>query len=200
MKAAILCPGPSVNDFPRHWRDYDLRLGVNRTPLCFAVDWWVATDDRILKTFRPPYVPKLFTQKETEYRLSKQPDFRIKPTMLYESLFDEFPNTGHWCEVHGLTESERRCCELGGKHNWSFLSATAALVLAAHLGATQIDIFGADWKGTGDWDGFEYDYPGEEAHRTRNAERWETREKPCWNRWVAKLKARGIEVNRLAAN
>ena len=42
MKAALLCPGPSLSRYEP--RPADLVAGVNRAATAFAVDAWVAMD------------------------------------------------------------------------------------------------------------------------------------------------------------
>lgn len=75
-------------------------------------------------------------------------------------------------------------------------TATAALMLAAHLGATQIDVFGADMTGTADADGHEYDFHDEPAKVTRTPERWNG-EAEIWQRVADSLAERGITVRRI---
>jgi hypothetical protein len=165
MLAAILCPGPSLT------RTFDtdfggLRIGVNRAVTAFACDWMAAIDWPLCRDWYPRALgkPALFSRAETA---DSFPESRTKSL---ESLFI-------FCPI-----------ALG----WTNYSATAAIVLAAALGATQIDVYGADWTDEKDFDGVSID------GTDRTESRW-AKERYIWRSVEAWLLVRGITVARRLA-
>ncbi len=75
------------------------------------------------------------------------------------------------------------------KVSWARFGATVSLVLAAHLGARQIDCFGVDWDGEEDFDGF----TSEKNRRTDS--RWK-REIGIWDQLCHILSDHGVTVTR----
>lgn len=68
-------------------------------------------------------------------------------------------------------------------------TATAALALAGHLGATTVDVYGADWSDAPDWDG------STPEGANRSPERWAL-ERGIWSQVVEWMGRRGCEVVR----
>lgn len=71
---------------------------------------------------------------------------------------------------------------------WGLFTFTAAIVYAAWRGATEIDVFGADWAGKLDLDGVE-------AGRTRSDERWKL-ERAIFGVLQIELGKKGVALNR----
>lgn len=72
--------------------------------------------------------------------------------------------------------------------NWGTFSMTVAIVLAAHLGATQIDVWGCDWAGT-------LDYDGAPEGSMRTDDRW-ARERKLYAEIETWLTGKGITITR----
>lgn len=166
MKAIVLCPGPSLAAYSA--KQADLIIGVNRAVLAHRCDWWSATDRTLLKEIDPGYRLNLFTDEQT---LVPRPE-RF-PMILRKQMTSYYTSSA----------------------TWPSFSSTSALVLAAHLGALTIDVFGDDKAGFADWDGHIYARPGEEGWRTRSAQRWQ-REWEIWNQTIALLARDGVNVRR----
>lgn len=184
MKAIVLCPGPSLSQYTP--QPAAVTIGVNRAVLFQKCDWLASSDYPFLRDYEFGYPVKLFTNQDTKLHRAQT---RFTEVLHKEALFHKYPPA---------------------ETSWTLLTATSALILAAHLGATQIDVYGADWKGTQDWDGHEYganqkDYKdfignpavwvGNEAWRTRGEKRWSD-EAINWHRACAMLTGKGIEVTR----
>jgi len=167
MTAAILCPGPSLlRSFAAS--DYaGLRIGVNRAATALACDWWAACDMPLIRSQWPHVIgtPRLFTIRATRDSLVRRG--YPEPNRLTDDLCRYCPEALRWCAF----------------------TATSALVLAGHLGATQIDVFGADWTDAPDFDGVMV-----EGCR-RNEQRWAD-ERCVWGDVVSFLAERGVTVER----
>jgi len=168
MTAAILCPGPSlVRSVPA---PADLTIAVNRAIAFSSADVWAAGDIPMLCEDRPNIIgrPELFTAANTAaYLRDHGPAWRGKVTE-FESLFD-YLNSSNL--------------------SWTLFTFTAAIVFAAHAGAKLIEIFGCDWTGQSDYDGW-----AKAGNRTD--ERWKL-EREIYARLTDSLAARGIEVKRI---
>jgi hypothetical protein len=167
MKIAVLCPGPSLTRFPGRG-DYAAVIGVNRAACHVSCDWWACGDHPLISRIHGDVIgkPALFTALAGFDHLNQHgPRWRGK-TLTFNAAFAHFPQT--W--------------------EWDLFSATAAAVLAAHLGGTRIDIWGSDLTGTRDWDGVE-------AGANRTDERWRC-EAGIWRRLSSVLGERGCEVTR----
>lgn len=56
--AAILCPGPSLHDYPRReFCVYDMTLAVNRAIHYYPADWWCFSDHNSFVEFQPDQIP-----------------------------------------------------------------------------------------------------------------------------------------------
>ncbi len=151
MKALILCPGPSLRAYLANPVGGDVVIAVNRAAEAVAADWLCAIDADALLGFRPEGRPRIFTtaQSMTRFR-SEQPGRASKFSMLsFEALYHQL----------AIPRAPR----------WDMFSATAALVLAHWLGASEIEIFGCDWRGENDWDGTPPGRPG-----SRSISRWKS--------------------------
>jgi hypothetical protein len=167
MTAALLCPGPSlvkvrVDDLAH----YQIKIGVNRSVSEFECDWWAFKDYTVFPAVHPLGKPKIFTTvvcAETSALHGKP--FYVNLTL--DSIQDEFPPGG-----------------------WPIYTSLCALTLAAHLGATQIDVYGADWTDAPDWDGVSL------RSNERHADRW-AQERMLWDQLCGQLNERGINVERV---
>lgn len=171
MNAALLCPGPSLarvtaDDLIGH----PIIAGVNRAIHAFRCNWWIACDWHAVADHRPSYTPRLFTCDASLATLRRQGAWvdEYQP-LTFESLHEHCP----------------------ASLSWGTFSAPAGLVLLWHLGATRIDVFGADWAvNAPDWDAFN------DPHNRRDANRWE-HEGAIWGRVVEWLNERGVSVERI---
>lgn len=174
MHAAVLCPGPSLVRWP-HFNGYDLLIGVNRAPHIVhpatRVEWWAFTDWRIFLEHPLCYCPPVFTCTEARNVIERRGQGGRLTThgfTLYEQLWPAFPM--EWA--------------------WHRYSATAAIVLAAHLEAKHIDVFGADWtRDAADPDGVKVNGV------KRDDERWRD-EGALWDTVCLNLGLRGVTVKR----
>jgi hypothetical protein len=165
MKMALLSCGPSL----ALWRDpmladYGAAVGVNRAVARFACDWWSVGDAEGFAAVRPVGRPHIWTHADTLRRIRKE-----NPARAAE----------HEAGLYRRDERDR----------WSIFSATAALMLAPHLGASSVDCYGVDMAGVADWDGTERGNRGED--------RW-SRERIAWAEAVKLLADAGVSVRRMA--
>lgn len=176
MKAAILCPGPSLEKFPG--RDgFDLLIGVNRAATKIAVDVWACGDWPLQQQVYENVIgsPILFTALNSSETI-----------------------------LHGFTDAPQRhpCVPWRGEVrifenidpgiksvDWDFFTFNAAIGYAVVAGANQIKAFGADWSGTKDFDGVE-------AGNTRTIDRWQL-ERWMFAEMKKELAQRGISLERI---
>ena len=168
MKAALLCPGPSLlafNEAPR----YDLTIGVNRAVLAFPCDWWAVQDWQLFGDTHPDGNPAVFTTLDCmeairrhggSYRLAHRLLRYIADVYFYEPAPDY----------------------------WALYTATAALILAWDQGATSITCYGCDREGVDDYDGTS------RTSDNRTDERWQ-RESRIWRDVVIWLRDHGMRVH-----
>lgn len=169
MKVALCCPGPSIQNFKD--RGYQIKIAVNRAAEKVACNWWVFFDYFPFFETAPIGTPAILTTEEVA-------TLNIPKHRGRERLQQH--------EVHLTTEIEH----LKLKPNWFSFSATGALILAESLGATVIDVWGADWTDQPDWDGNQI------VTNNRKESRW-VKERSIWFEIVAHLDGKGIEVNRI---
>lgn len=159
MHVTVLCPGPSL---VRTFAGFGgLTIGVNRAAIAYGCDWWAALDSPlIIDGEQPSGSPRLFTSRETFDRLVR--------------------NRSPWADRMGAVADDLLPPE------WRIFTAPAALALAAYLGATRIDVYGADWTDAADFDGVT-------PTSDRSTARW-AREIPIWAAVVEWLGVRGTRV------
>ncbi len=140
---------------------------MNRAATFTLCDWWAFLDYTVFAQVLPPGKPKIFTtviSAETS-AIHGRP---FKPDMTLDSIMGNYMAGG-----------------------WTIYTATASLALAAHLGATQIDVYGADWEPDApDWDGVML------ASNTRHADRW-AQERVLWDQLCGHLNEKGITIERI---
>lgn len=177
MTITLLCPGPSLEKFPG---SDTVKIGVNRAAVMRPCDWWCASDYPLIRDYDPIGKPRLFTNENKVNR----------PERFSEILFKE--------QIWKLWPS------LPENGPWSLFTAPSALILAAYLGATDIQVWGCDFKGTSDADGHQYQWDGIEAWRTRFEGDWSQapagsdalRAVECWHKTVAWLESKNIRTTR----
>jgi len=138
---------------------YQLTIGVKRAATGFLCDWVAIIDSPALTEI----CPRLLGSPKLLTRRDYRPKYSAIPGMDVESL--------------------------SGPLGFAQWTSVASLSLAAFLGATTIDVYGADWTSEPDYDGY---VPTE---MNRSVERWE-REIATWNAAVAMLRGKGVKVNR----
>jgi len=178
MNAAVLCPGPSLAGWPDdRLRSHSITVGVNRAVHRIPCSHWVFADEvPYAIERRPAIVPHIFTSEHvTQICRDLHWEVPIRLTT-FESLFDRFPQN-----IDTGTP--------GGVVCWASFSATAALIVAAAVGATRISLYGADWTDEPDWDGVNL------PTNKRDASRWGD-ELPVHHACVRHLTLKGIEVIR----
>lgn len=181
MTAAILCPGPSLAMYKRdRWMDYDFQLAVNRAVRYAPCTHWVMCDKNpMAPEDRPGIIPHVFTSEHALQCMDTEGWPRPPMVTTLDKLKDTYLNQ----YVNG--ESGEVVC-------WDSFSSTSALVCAAYLGATAVDVYGADWTDEPDWDG------KAPLEARRDAERWQT-ELPIWRAVVMHLGNLGVSVVRVTA-
>ena len=170
MKAAVLCPGPSLpKEFDR--TGYDHVIAVNRAALSTDADYIILPDDYTLGWL-------------TANALRRRPVI-VSSLHKYRQMIDSL-----WIALHSpFLERDIHWLEVPG-YQWWTKSLTTALVLAAWMGADEIECVGVDWKGTKDFDGFT------DSSQQRTDERW-TKERLMARAVVAKLAEQGVTVKGL---
>jgi hypothetical protein len=169
MNATILCSGPSLASFV--YGDQDgLVIAVNRAAINYGCSVWAAGDYPLVEKIRDEVIgaPTLLTAANSAAYLRDHGPAWRGPVKEFEDLLEFCP----------------------GEIQWQMFTATAALVYAAASGATLIHVYGADWRGTEDFDGTESFDGG-----NRSPERW-TFERSIWNNLTAWLARRGVTVVR----
>lgn len=168
LRVAILSAGPSLTQTFDPDAHHTVRIGVNAAVEAYECEWWAAGDLEAYRAITPIGRPGLYTKSTTlaqmETKLPRILDGR--PTLAWKTA------------AEGLGKLPA---------TWSVYSAPAALVLAVHLRAASVDVYGADMNG-------DCDYAGRFC-RNRNEERW-ANERNIWNqvrRWAESL---GVPVRR----
>jgi hypothetical protein len=172
MNACVLCPGPSLGRFlgdPSR-PQYDLTIGVNRAVEAISCDYWVALDTCTFGLTMVVGKPMLVTGKGHYRQMCR----RWPAAEEFEHL-----------DLMGLTT----------KHlpsRWRTKSFLTAIVLAYTKGATEIDCYGVDWKGSADFDGRTF------PEQKRTEKRW-AKESRSFEELKAALRRRGVTVARMEA-
>jgi len=170
MRIAVISAGPSARrtfDADASGQ-YDRTIGVNAAACVFACDYWSVGDTLGFQRLTPVGLPIVFAMDDS--RNSNQCNcpkrFGMHQWLTWESVRDALG-----------------CSPADVWLNWS---ATAAMGLAVHLGATEIDVYGVDQSGMTDVSG--RTTPG------RSDARW-GREVPNWYETLKWVRSRGITVN-----
>lgn len=174
MNVAILCPGPSLAKWPDSMLlTYRERLGINRAVLRVPCTQWVTADFNPFEKTKLDKTPPIWTSENIVHL------FPAGSATAYETLGGKYPFLVNTYSPDGVVD-------------WRSYSATAALIVAAHLGAARIDVYGADWTNEPDFDGKSIN----QGPKERDAERWKS-ERQIWDAVGGDLTQRGISVNRI---
>jgi len=171
-RAAILCPGPSIDLYPGA-DAYDLVIGVNRAAAMRPCEYLVALDAHTATFFDD--APLLGT-----------------PTVICSPgvYGDQCILRAGWPGLRHLDYLDARETVPGKPVRWHQFGLMTALAWAAHLGATCITVYGADWSGTTDADGFS------DKRQRRDPGRWR-KEQTRWTETTGLLKTLGVTVDRI---
>jgi len=172
MIAAILNPGPSLlRTYPGR-TDAGLVMAVNRAATAFACDVWACGDYPAVQDSRDKLacLPALLTAENTAAALRDR-------NQKWPGRVVEF--------------SELHSCVLPSVVDWPWVTALAAVVYAASVGATLIRCYGCDWSG-------EQDFDGVVGGLNRSEARW-THEAALFGALRTVLDRRGVTVERIAA-
>ncbi|HEY1190585.1 MAG TPA: hypothetical protein VGE74_23330 [Gemmata sp.] len=174
MRAAILNPGPCLDLYPGR-AGYDLVVGVNRAATRHPVDVWVATDPQPVRDHFHAVVsastgvpPLLVTGVETWGTL--------------DTDVPRYPGE--------IIDQARYIDAAPAEYSWTSFSGLSAIVYAASRGATEIDVYGADWRGTLDFD-------GAAAGENREPARWEWERSVFLNLLAPHFRTRGVILRRV---
>lgn len=155
IRAAILCPGPSIERFPgRDAGRFSILIGVNRAVQRVYCDYWSMLDGDL--TFGIAANPIGFPTILCDYNLWRK----------VQKLHPERSEKHAHVATQDITIPKRPI-------KWHTWSATAAIALAVHLGARDIECWGMDWTGVKDFDGYSH------ALSDRSESRW-NREAQCY--------------------
>lgn len=164
MIAHLLCPGPSLSHYKPGGAD--IVLGVNRACVGFDCHFMCSNDYPMLRDWykhakgRPKLLTTRQTWTDTKGKIPEPPEVR---------LAEELPES-----VPGVNSK----------------SFSPAMVLAGVLGATEVQVYGADWvEVASDWDGITL------QSNSRGADRW-AGERVLFESLVAWLEGRGTKVIR----
>lgn len=182
-RAAVLCPGPSLKDFPGR-NGFAAVIAVNRAAKAVEADYWVCLDVHTIgRTWGGG----------TKEEQAKRDPLEVKGQPVLVSSLSTFRRAQkqHPTAVKGLRHLNHQTLEFPRKllrwNRWGW--ATAILLAALHCGATEVECWGVDWIGRADFDGFTHD----KMHR--DEARWDA-ERAQWGRLVRMLAERGIRVTR----
>lgn len=153
MRVALLSAGPSLLETFSGEADFDLRIAINAAATKFEADWWSCGDGCNVYDIVPIGHPHLFTNTASDNWLRK--DEWIKERLCHYRVET-------WGPVAKAVGPP------GGVMTWS---VTAAIPLAVWLGATSIDVYGHDMRGTVDIAGREI--PRRANNYRRMAQHWQ---------------------------
>jgi len=131
-RALLLSAGPSLEDFRGRVSEWDIVIGVNRAAAMFPLDWWVFADLACFKRF----LPDLASQPK---RLFVKHDWPTRE-------LDRVAADRAWLHARERTVWKEAMDLTGIRFS---ASGPAALSLAALLGATYVEAWGADMSGPG---------------------------------------------------
>jgi hypothetical protein len=139
LHVAILCPGPSLSSTYPGRDGYNVVIGVNRAATAFLCDLWAALDVQMIvdNAGKVLGAPLLLSTADT---IGTIPAHGVHwPRSLQQDKYlDAIPYLLGWSP---------------DSIGWTSLSCTSAIAYAVSIHATAIDLYGADWAGTLDFDG-----------------------------------------------
>lgn len=173
MKAAVLCPGPSL---ARTWAggEYALTIGVNRAPVLAKgrLDVWAFSDGHVFWEHAPGYPVRILLTRCAEQRIDRKGhhDRLYRYAREYVEDLERTPDL-----------------DLG----WRIYTKPIAMVYAYTKGAKTIDLYGDDMAGDRDADGLT------DPRNNRDAKRW-GRERQITSNLTTWLWRHGVSVNRIS--
>lgn len=187
MRAAVLCPGPSLHETfgplvaERGAKGgFDVLIGVNRACVWYAVDYACIHDhDCLHLRYSPAERAALFERAPT----------LISDLTEMGKMLERYPQVGG---LHRIHKGQIDLPDTGpqGHVGWKAYSEPLAIAAAAWLGARRICTFGNDWSGVLDTDGGQGAAPD-----NRNEARWR-RQARIFDGLVGLLAGRGVTVER----
>lgn len=176
MKAIVLSPGPSLAAYTP--RAADLTIAVNRAAIAQACDVWACGD-----------TPAVEANAEAVLEACKLRGQAVPKLLSYSVSIDTLRDHRFtWpSEIISWTPMAESFLHTSVA-NWPFTTALSALVYALWQGATEVDIYGADWEGTADYDGVQ-------AGKNRSDDRW-NEERFVFTKIVEHFSPRGIAIER----
>lgn len=172
MKTAVLCRGESLTRTYPGNSEYEIVVAVNGTASAYPSTHWVFVDAPTFHKHVPIGHPTLFLHQGMSKILGRAQSewyshhFFQHRHMWFQEATGVMPETVPWM-------------------NWS---QEAALVLCHSLCASQIDVFGADWKDAPTFDAKKY------KSDNHSEERWK-KEKVVWDQVLARMP--DVKVNRI---
>lgn len=142
MKAIVILPVVAVLPFTAP-QDIPI-IGVNAAAEKFTCTHFVAGDLHVIQSVKPLGTPQRVFPKPVTERAMVDEGVDVQANLHVEDLFKGYPRSGK------------------NSAPWSAHSATMALVLAASLGATQIEVMGLDRAAMVDIEGAEIKPPGKD--------------------------------------
>lgn len=179
VDVAIISNGPGADKFPGS-AGFNAVIGVNWAwiELGFNVDWWAFVDFRTYQMFTPWGNPAICTKRAQVQKIQ-----------------DRLVGSRHEYVTKLLADNRLFCTDEleppklpAGLIEWDSKSGPLALVLARHLGATRMKVYGAGMAGTTDHAG--------RVGTGRTDKRW-GRERRLWEALEASFKSEGITVERV---
>lgn len=177
LRVAILCPGPSLPEvWPKGERldGYDLVLAVNNAAAHAPCEWWVAQDPGPLKDYEGRPTVGILTNGAQAETLNGDRSFY--PNGMTDADLDR---------LHVLASNKMTHAKAPRRAGWS---TTNAIILAARLGAREIDLFGDDKSGNRYFDGVE--------NKGTKKSRWE-RELRDQSDLCERLESAGVTVRNI---
>ena len=173
-RIAVISNGPSAWMFSEANRDdYEAVIGVNARVAYFPCGWWCFVDFSTFANVTPIGNPKLFLARNAIAKLHNFMPERVGDLEKCDMLIQE-----------DITAPKFPV----DMPKWNAFSGPPALILAWHLGAEEVHVFGADMNGTLDHDGKE--------SASRNDKRWE-HESNIWFQVTSTLLQLGVRVWRI---
>lgn len=155
MRVVVISNGPSAHLFEQTDRSvYDTVIGVNRAASLWPCKWWSVIDWPMFAEFAPIGTPKLFTRASMPRHLqegAKKDAVERMQALLWDGQVLTHESLGRpWVPDD---------CP-----PWNCYSGVAALILAWHLRANTVDLYGFDMAGDDDCAG--------KTNHTRGEDRW----------------------------
>lgn len=177
MRVALVSNGPSAVAYATAKRNYAGTIGVNKAVTRWGLDWWCFCDFKTYEQEAERVVgqPSIFCREPAGRKIVER--LRGKPQQDFIARRAE----GRVLIHEGIEGSDSPPLPLP----WFSYSGCAALVLAVHLGATEIDLYGVDLGGHTDL--------RNEVNYSRDANRWK-REIELWEALRDWAVAKEIEI------